>query len=219
MRKKLLGIAATSVMFLPSMAMADTGIGAKIGTLGAGVELTKNLYTNINGRVGLNAGSLDESGTESGINYNIDFDVKSATLFFDWHPFSGGMRVSVGAAATDNELKLVGVSTTGYTIGGKEYDADEVATLNGTVEFDSFTPYLGIGWGNAVDRDGRWTFSADLGVLFQGDAEAKLTATGTALVNDPEFQAKLAAEEAELNQSLDDFELYPVLSFGIGYRF
>lgn len=218
MDKKVISIAAAGLMLLPTLTMADTGIGAKIGTLGAGVELTKNLYTNINGRIGLNAGSKCESGTESGINYSIDFDVKSATLFFDWHPFSGGLRFSTGVAINDNELTLVGVSATSYTIGTTTYTAAQVGTLNGSVTFDNINPYLGVGWGNAVDPDDRFTFSADLGVLYQGTPEAKLTATGL-IASNAAFQADLAAEQAELNQSLDDFELYPVISVGLAYRF
>lgn len=218
-RKELMVTAAGMLLAAPALTMADVGLGAKLGTLGAGVELTKDLLTKVNARVGLNVLTYDTSGTESDVDYTIDLELSSVTMMLDWHPFGGGIRLSAGAAFNNNELTMVGKPTNAsYTIGNTTYTPTEVGTLRGTVTFDDLTPYLGIGWGNAVSPDDRFTFSMDVGVLFQGDTVADLTSDGT-LANDPTFQAELAQEEQNLNQELDDFEFYPVLSMGFAYRF
>ncbi|KAF0192418.1 MAG: outer membrane protein domain-containing protein [Gammaproteobacteria bacterium] len=209
----------TGALLLPSMTMADVGVGAKLGTLGAGIELTKDLMHNVNGRVGLNVLNLARNGAEDGVDYNIDLNLGSIMMVFDWHPFSGGMRLSAGAAFNNNELSLLAKPTnTSYTIGSTTYTPSEVGTLRGTVAFDDLTPYVGIGWGNAVSKDDRFTFVLDIGVLFQGSTESKLTADGT-LATDPTFQSELAQEQKNLNKALDAFELYPVIALGFAYRF
>jgi hypothetical protein len=211
-------LVVAGALMSPSWAVADIGVGVKVGTLGAGVELTKDFSSRFNGRVGFNTLKLDRSGTEDDINYDINLELSSVTLLLDWHPFNGGFRVTGGAAVNNNELALVGKSNTSYTIGDNTYTPAEVGTLTGDVTFDNLTPYLGIGWGNAVGEDDKITFALDIGVLFQGSTEAKLSADGS-LASDPTFQADLAKEEQNLNQSLDDFELYPVISAGIAYHF
>lgn len=218
-RNGMLAAVATGALLLPSMAMADVGVGAKLGTLGVGVELTKDFMPTVNGRVGLNVLNLARDGAEDGVDYNIDLELSSILMVLDWHPFSGGIRLSAGAAYNNNELSLVAKPTnTSYTIGNTTYTPTEVGSLRGTVMFDDVTPYLGIGWGNAVSKDDRFTFALDIGVLFQGTTESKLTADGT-LATDPTFQAELAQEQKNLNDALDAFEMYPVIALGFAYRF
>jgi hypothetical protein len=61
--------------------------------------------------------------------------------------------------------------------------------------------------------------SLDAGVVFQGSLDVALTSTGGSLSGDPDLQAALAAEEAQLEDDIDEFDLYPVLALGVGYRF
>ena len=75
-----------------------------------------------------------------------------------------------------------------------------------------------MGWGNALGEDKRWGFVFDLGVVFQGSPDADLTATGP-LASDPTFLAELAKEEQQLQDEVDDYEYYPVVSIGVTYKF
>ena len=54
--------------------------------------------------------------------------------------------------------------------------------------------------------------------MFQGSPTANLSATGP-IASDPGFQADLAKEENNLQDDLDNFEYYPVISIGFNYRF
>ena len=46
-----------------------------------------------------------------------------------------------------------------------------------------------------------------------------LTATGGTLVNDPAFQAQLVQEEQNLQDEINDYEVYPVVQAGLTLSF
>jgi hypothetical protein len=74
-------------------------------------------------------------------------------------------------------------------------------------------PYFGLGWGT-VARGKRVGFLFDLGVIRQGAGQVVL-ASSTGLV-DPD---DLEAEAADLEESIEDFKLWPIISFGLLIRF
>lgn len=193
---------------------------AKAGTLGAGLDLTKGLTDTLNLRAGVNGYSYDYSGVESGIDYSLDLDLRTVSLLADWHPINGGFRITGGVFYNGNELNGAGRPAAGgiYDIDGTTYTATEVGTLSAAVDFSSVAPYLGVGWGNAIDTRGRWHVSLDAGVLFQGSPEARLSADGS-LASDPAFQSDLMREQASLQDEIDEFKYYPVFSVGVSYRF
>lgn len=86
-------------------------------------------------------------------------------------------------------------------------------SLPGNVDFDSTVPYLGVGWGN-VARGKRVGFLCDLGVIRQGAGKGNLSAT-SGLV-DP---GDRAAEAAKIEEDIEDYEFWPVISFGLSIRF
>jgi len=194
------------------------GVAVKASTLGAGVELITRITPNINGRLGGNAFSYDYDGTESNIQYDLELDLRSVSAILDWHPFSGGFRLSGGVLLNNNEVNAVATPTGSYDIGGITYNAAQVGTLSGKIDFNSVAPYAGLGWGNALGKDKRWGLVFDLGVVFQGSPNVNLTANGTS-AGDPAFLARLAQEEQELKDELDEYDMYPVVSLGVTYKF
>jgi len=215
----MLGLVMSGLLF-SSISFADgIGIGAKVGTLGFGIEVTKNFTPKINGRIGLNTFTFDASGTESDIDYDGDLNMESFAALVDWHPFSGGFRATAGLLLNNNELKLTAKSAVNYDIGGTTYTPAEIGTFGGSVNFNDVAPYAGIGWGNAVDKGQRLTFAIDVGVLMQGSANVDFTASGGTLSSDPTLLANLATEEAQLEDSLSDYDLFPVISLGLAFQF
>lgn len=202
----------------PSFA-GKTSVGLKASTLGAGIEIEQNFNDTFGGRLGLNYFTYNYDGTEDDISYEIDLDLFTVAALVDWHPFSGSFRVSAGGIYNGNELSVLGQPTGNtYEIGDSTYDADDVGTLSGTIDFDDIAAYTGIGWNTAFDNEGAgWGFIADIGVLFQGVPQAKLSATG--LAADPVFQNDLEKEQQNLQSDLDEFEMYPVVSVGVTYSF
>ena len=103
-------------------------------------------------------------------------------------------------------------------IGGVTFTEAEVGTLKGTAELGSSAPYLGLGWAWGL-ADGGLAFSLDLGVLFQDSPDIELSSTGGTLSDEDALQDALADEEAQLEDDLDQYDLYPVVSLGVLYRF
>ena len=168
---------------------------------------------------GANALSVDFDISTSDIDYDVDADLLSFPVMLDWYPFkNSGFRISAGALINKNEADLEASSQSSYTINGTTYTAAQLGTLNGNVDFNEVAPYVGIGWGNALSKDKRWSFTCDFGVAFQGEANIDLSATGP-IASDPTFQEDLAQEKRELEKELEDYQYYPVIALGITYKF
>jgi hypothetical protein len=219
------GFVAGAFLFLAAntAAWADVGVLLKAGTLGAGLDISKGISESVALRLQANALNYDREVTESDIDYNSDLELKSAGLLLDWHPFRGVFRVSAGAFWNGNEATAVGRPTGGtYEINGVTYNAADIGSLNGQIDFESVAPYFGIGWASAPKAGRGMTFSFDLGVLYQGEPNVGLTAVcapGLPALQCAQLQSDVAAEQASLQEEVSDYKLYPVVSFGIGYRF
>jgi hypothetical protein len=199
----------------PSIAKADgIGIGVKAGTLGAGVEATVSLVSNLNVRLGANRYTYNFDDTLDDIRYDNELDLNTQSLILDWHPFGGSFRLSAGAFRNRNEFNATATPTANQTIGNNTFTPAQIGTLSGTVSFNPSATYAGIGWGNAVGRNKRLGFTVDLGVLFQDSPEVTLSSSNGGVP-----QNELRAEEASIEADLEDFETYPVISFGFSFRF
>ncbi|HOW43326.1 MAG TPA: hypothetical protein P5110_02400 [Candidatus Omnitrophota bacterium] len=193
-------------------------LSAKAGTLGGGLEGIVNITPHFNVRAGANTFQYDYDGKESDINYDFDLELLTFAGLVDWFPFDNGFRVTGGCMANENSLELKATTAGTYDIGGVTYTSAEVGTLKGELDFNSLAPYLGIGYGNPFGTESNWSFNFDIGVMFQGSPDLSVTTDGTLAAN-AAFQANLAREKADLEDELDEFEFYPVISFGVTYRF
>lgn len=216
-------IVIVMLMSSPFVMAEGFAIGAKAGTLGLGAEMTVGLSERANLRLGMNGASIDLSGltdnddsTTSAEEIDLTLDLSTIAALLDWHVWAGGFRLTAGAMLNNNEINMsVDVSET-VEIGDKTYRVDD---LDGSVGFGSIAPYLGIGYGNAVDKDGRFTFALDLGVMLQGSPEVDINATAS----DPRLQSSLNAELVKEEQNIEDdvkgMTVYPVISLGLACRF
>ena len=204
-------------------AWADVGVLLKAGTLGAGLDISKGISESLALRLQANALDYDRDITDTDVDYNSDLKLRSAGLLLDWHPFSGVFRVSAGAFWNGNEATATGRPTNGtYVINGQTYTSAQIGSLNGQIDFSEVAPYFGIGFGSAPKAGRGMTFSFDLGVFYQGEPNVGLTAVcgvGVPAGTCTQIQNDVAAEQASLQEEVSDYKFYPVVSFGIGYRF
>jgi hypothetical protein len=204
-------------------AWADVGVLLKGGTLGAGLDISKGISESLALRLQANALDYDRDITDTDVDYNSDLKLRSAGLLLDWHPFSGVFRVSAGAFWNGNEATATGRPTNGtYVINGQTYTSAQIGSLNGQIDFSEVAPYFGIGFGSAPKAGRGMTFSFDLGVFYQGEPNVGLTAVcgvGVPAGTCTQIQNDVAAEQASLQEEVSDYKFYPVVSFGIGYRF
>jgi len=216
MIKKTMTAACACLPLLANAASPSVDVG--ISTLGIGITGSYQVMDSVVLRGQYNYFTIGSDFDESNITYDADLNLSSFGLIADWYPFVGtGFRVSAGAYYNDNNLEGAGTPKSGndFIIGGQSYTLD---SLNAEAEFDSFAPYLGVGWTSGTSIEKGFIFSADLGLLYQGSAKVALHAsgTGTAL---PGFDESLQEEVSRVEDELSKFKVYPVVSVSLGYRF
>jgi hypothetical protein len=194
----------------------DFWLGAKVGTLGIGMEAAWRPIPWMDLRAGGNLYDYDESGSQAGINYDATLQLSTyyltANFLFPASPF----RISVGGFSNSNEVQMISAENSTFNVGGTSYSAADVGTLNSITSFDSTSPYLGAGFDFRLF--GKVGLSLDFGVLWQGDPKVSLTANGL-LADDPTFMASLEEERLELEDDMDALKAYPVVSMGFNFSF
>lgn len=216
-RFTILGILAACA--LPSVAFAsDFGLDAHVGTLGLGAEFNYTINSYFTARVDFNRYNYSYTGTKQQIQYDFDLHLKTYSAMLDLHPFQGTFRITAGYFSNKNDIGAVATPQGSYTINGNTYPASTVGTLSGDISFNPSVPYLGIGWSTLGTQSTGLGVEFDIGALFQGSPTVKLAATGSATSN-AQFNSDLAAEQVKLQGDLNSFKTYPVIAFGLAYRF
>lgn len=219
MRKIMATAMAGVILGMPITSFADTGsvgVGFKYSTLGAGLEISYPVSSMLTVSAGINSFSKSWTETASGVDYKGDLDLQTISLLANYHPFAGSFHLTAGAMINNNEVTMKADPSTSYNIGGTTYTLAEVGTLKGTIDFNKVAPYAGLGWGTSSDSG--IGFTLDIGVLMQGKPNVDFKATGT-LASDSGFQADLKKEEANAEDDIKDFTMWPVISAGIDVRF
>ena len=211
-------------------------IGAHGGLLGLGISAGGDVSDHFAVRAQINRFDYSYDKAEAGNDYAGDLSLSSTAVLADWHP-SGPFRLTAGAVFNDNGLVVEAVST-GLNIGQGRYQG----AFRVDMGFERLAPYVGLGWSTGRGTPG-FGVSIDAGALLQGtplvtaDGEVRLdggaacrlavSADGTATLTGPACSAgdfdglrdDVVREHDELDDALADFELYPVASLGITYRF
>ncbi|HEC04480.1 MAG TPA: hypothetical protein ENI81_13175 [Phycisphaerales bacterium] len=192
-------------------------VAGKAGTLGYGGELTTAIRSDVNARVGVNTLDWNFDADISDVDYDLGLDLRSFSALVDWFVFDGPLRVTGGLVSVNHELDLRATGSSGELegIGDGTYDWATVGTLHGSASVDGVAPYVGIGWGNIMEQSSRWGFYSDLGVIFTQSPDVTLSATGTAAG----LAADLERERKDIEDDLEPFRYYPVLSVGLFVRF
>jgi hypothetical protein len=197
------------------------GLTAKVGTSGFGGDFTVGWHPKFNTRLGFNTfwyGLQDSETDEEGETSEIQADLKWLTIpvLLDWHPWESSLRISLGAVINKNSVTL-SADTDSVEINEAEYEVQN--GVDGDITFNTLSPYLGIGYGNAADTNGHWHFAFDVGVMFQGAPKVDLKAAATNPGQQAALDADLDAESKDWEDDFKAFTVYPVLSFGISYTF
>jgi hypothetical protein len=244
MRKSVLALAAVAgaAMFVsgPSQAAA-VAIGAKASMLGLGAEATIGINDYLNLRVPFNTFSYDYDDKDGGdVAYEGKLKLNSVGAQLDVHPFKGSFYLSGGLFANSNKINALARTTDAseaYEVGDSDYytDPNDPLALRGRIDFKKTVPYLGLGWGNAIQGASNFYFRFELGAYFQGAPKIDLTPSGSATTGpngsgdrftvgdgsavDQQFQAELETERADLEDDTEDYKIYPVVGLALGWRF
>lgn len=221
---KKIAIAILVLAAFPMQAYAAEGmfrLDAHASTLGGGLELGMPLTESYTARLGFNTFKFSANENSGGLNYSGDLKLSSVTALVDWRPWGGVTHLTAGVIFNNNKLEMNATATggTNYDINGVIYTANSGDSINTAVEFNKASPYLGIGWSGQPKKQG-FSFSTDIGILFQGSPKATVTASGAWTGAGGETLTDLVADaQNQLNSDLSNFKYYPVISIGIGYTF
>ncbi len=212
-------------------------VAGKVSTLGLGVELKYPFHEKFNGRLVFNRYDLSYAETDAGNQNEGTLKLNSYGLIGDWHPTGGGFRFSLGVLANKNQLSARTKGET-FEFNNRPY----TGRANMLLDFKSLSPYFGLGWSS--QKTSGLSVDFEVGALFQGaprlsgsgtvtgnnnDCSFILNTAGVATVTgnvcstngviQANFKRDIEAEHTELQDSLNSFKIYPVLSLGIRYRF
>lgn len=226
MNKRYLTLAAGCLLALSTVAGAaepgEFSIGVKGGTLGVGLEAGVDLSDYVGFRAGINYLKFDFDSTISNVDYNFEPEFFNGNLLLDYHPFANAFRFSGGAYINNNTIDVSGNYRKDLI--PSEYDAlgflaDQVG-VKGSAEFDTFAPYVGIGWTTNQAGPG-WGVDFDLGVMFQGaPTVSELTVDDPWGLGNTDLAKRFLEEERKaIEDDLEEFQYYPVASIAVTYKF
>jgi hypothetical protein len=205
---------AMSVSAQAKSSDAIVDIDVHASTLGYGAGIAIPLSENFAARLSLSKANFTFNTTSDQIKYDATLKLESIAALADWHPFSGVTHLTAGLIYNNNSFDMTAIPTSGsvYTIEGNPYT---LTSLNANIAFNKIAPYLGFGWSGRASKTG-FSFKSDIGIMFQGSPKSTLSATGPGA---SAAAADLAAAQAKLDKDMENFKLYPVISFGLAYAF
>lgn len=254
---------------LPLLSTHPSRMLPKLSTLGQGLEYR---YAHSD-RVGVRFERYQREEVRDGarglLQTQFQFKLLSHSVLFDWFPFEGNFRATVGvhlsrseiggsadfgamqidggtvSAATINGWAREGAAMlrdAGYgdyarevelfaatndrsvTFDGGTVPLHEYAVVSGRVRLRPVAPYLGVGWANDQERSAGLFYSIDVGLIDLGRPRVDYRLGGLLFEAmqahyGAELEAWVAEEERQAEAKLSKYRYFPVVSFGLGYRF
>lgn len=212
---------AALFLFTSSAAFAQVGGGVQVGTTGAGVDFGYQFSDSLGGRIGYSGFNYSRKTHTSDVDYDAKLKLSSLRLLADWD-LGAGFRVTGGVVYNNNKVDVTGQAANGtYTLNGNTYQASDIGNFTGRVKLgDGFAPYLGVGYG-MIAKKGLGLY-ADLGVMYQGKAKTSLNVTCGSALNASQctqLQNDAEVERQKVQDKLNGYNWYPVVSVGVSYAF
>lgn len=209
-------------------------IGTKTGTLGLGGQIATPLTRWLNLRGGVDVFNFGYGLTSGGTNYDAALHMKSGSISADYYPFRrGGFFVSPGVLIFKSTLAASMYVPAGnnFTENDVNYTSDPNDPVNGSgnVLFSrTAMPKLTLGFGNMIKRreNQHWSVPVELGAAYTGHYTVQFNLAGSACqqgfcqsVNNPSIQQNVTQEQNKISEEAKHFQIYPILTTGISYRF
>lgn len=216
-------------------AINPAAVSAEVGTLGYGANIAWGLNEKTELQAGWAGGDVaDLFGGDfdaNDVNYDVDADFSNPYLGVQLRPTGNWFTMGAGIIVPDNDLDVTANPEGGvYKINDVSYIADDVGTLQGTMEHrNKLAPYATIGFRPNITNN--FGLFGEIGAAYMGSTDATVTAskTGPVRVDDggntggtvvpglsPDDVAKRAEQELE---DKDWLEWMPIVKVGATYRF
>ncbi len=256
MKKIILASALLATMAQAEMTYEGTSVGVQAAIFGLGATVKGKLNDNLGVRASFDTFSVDDYEVEDDeVKYNFDLDLKDFMLLGDYHPWEGSFKLSAGMIINNSVLDGTITPNTRdadkieFDFNNKHYvySVSEIGAIETKVDFDPVAPYIGFGWDTSFDKKSGFGFTFDLGIAYQGAAQATYKIKygealdpekATADIEDPilkqqaiaeiearqkeikdELEKELDKEMISLQDELDKYEWMPYISIGFNYKF
>jgi len=191
-------------------------------TLGLGAEVGKLLTDHVSARVGANYFKFSTSKAQSNVSYDASLKLHAVSVFIDLYPgrrgsfhFTGGIMTNPLTIAATGQCSSSGT----FTFNGTAYTCSGVGTLTGEGKFPGVAPYVGLGVGTPSRSGSALAFLFDLGAAI-GKPTITLSANGPQCTPGSQCAKDLQAQADTTQHDVRKYaKVYPVLSFGLAYRF
>jgi hypothetical protein len=250
-----------STALLVSFSHADiiyqgTSVGAQAALFGLGASVKGKFNDRYGVRASFDTFSINDYEVEDDTTkYNFDLKLQDLMLVGTYHPWAGSFNVQAGMIVNNSVLDGDLTPNTRdqdkieFDFNGKHYvyQVSELGAIETKVDFDPVAPYVGFGWDTSFDKERGFGFTFDLGVAYQGSANASYKLRygealdiekATADIPDgPEKEAKIEEikqrqqeikdeiaadvdrEMISLQEELDKYEWVPYIAIGFNYKF
>ncbi|MEZ2348267.1 hypothetical protein [Terriglobus sp. RCC_193] len=216
------------------------GLGLAVGINGIGLEIAEPIAQHFNVRAGGGYFRFEDTFTSDGAQVDASMKLGGGHASLDYFPWSHhGFHISPQlyfGVQTSADVTVIVPSGQQISLSGGDYVSSATDPLHGSAEVSvrKVAPGLTIGYGNLAPRrlGSHWSFPVELGFYYLGQPDLKINFSGSACdpsqppaigcqkVNlDVDFQKDLQRFTARQNNNLSYASFFPVLSFGVGYRF
>lgn len=215
---------ALAVILTPVSATAEgrNGLTVGVGTLGVEGIYTRNLNSWFDLVLGFSSLNYDDTfSQDDGTSFAASATIEAPRIGLQFFPL-GFLNMEVGMIMGSPEIGIdVRPDDSGeFLIGDESYSTAEVGYLRGEVSFENDNaPYVLFGIGRNVG--GGLGLSLSAGVIQYGSPVANLSTQECQLgiLQCVALAADVELEEIEVNNDLDEFELWPFLRVGLTYSF
>ncbi|MCK5919248.1 MAG: hypothetical protein KAG34_12540, partial [Cocleimonas sp.] len=200
----------------------DYSVGFKVGTMGLGVELNKPLQESLDFRLSLNYIEGQVSNFKVGsIEYDVDASATSIQAVLDWYPKQNKKLYLSGGFLLGND-NINPEPTPDFVFRGvKIGQALDRFDVDLNVDYGDIAPYIGVGYSNKVAKDKGWYYSAELGLAYLGMPKVGFNIIDKTTGKTPTLipQEELDKELVRIKNKVDNYKIFPVMSFSWIYRF
>lgn len=211
------------------------GIGLKVSSLGAGIEMATRLTHRSNLRTGFNILDYERPFDNDGITYTGKLHLRSAQVNYDWFVRGGAFHLSPGVLIYNgNKINADLLVSNGksFQLDHNTYRSDPKDPIRGnaTIAFEKVAPEFLVGWGNLIPRRPRhFSIPFEFGFVFHGQPNLTFDLTGKGcdsrghhcrpIASDPTGQREIADEREKIGREISVFRFYPVISTGFAFNF
>lgn len=208
-----------------------------VGTQGVGFDLGYEFNRYIKMRFRAAFLQFDYEDEWNDMDLKAELNANNTGLLVDVHPFGGTFRFTTGLNFAPLSVKAEGSMDINdqyggkiYTLGDYQYKVEKgKGWVKGEYKWRTVQPYIGIGWSSDGDGDRSLYFHFDLGVNIMGKGQFTVSNSNNVLqsymggdfkpVDNALLRDSFMEEGKDFFDIADKIVVYPVLQFGIGFRF